>query len=58
MSGLKDRSGQRKQMLEAPRLYANRVRVYPMAVHGPMRQLKWAVLAACLAIYYLLPWLR
>ncbi len=39
-------------------LYANRVRVYPKAVHGPVRRLKWAILIACLALYYLLPWLR
>ncbi len=46
---------------EAPQtetLYANRVRVYPMAVHGRMRQIKWVVLGACLGVYYLLPWLR
>ena len=39
-------------------LYSSRVRVYPATVHGPMRQIKWAILIACLAIYYLLPWLR
>ncbi len=42
---------------DAP-LYANRVRVYPKAVQGPVRRFKWAVLIACLTIYYLLPWLR
>ncbi|HLY54581.1 MAG TPA: cytochrome c oxidase accessory protein CcoG [Stellaceae bacterium] len=40
------------------RLVADRVRVYPMAVHGPVRRFKWAVLIFCLGIYYLLPWLR
>jgi cytochrome c oxidase accessory protein FixG len=39
-------------------LYANRVRVYPKSVHGPVRRFKWAVLIVCLAVYYLLPWLR
>ena len=39
-------------------LYANRVRVYPKSVHGPVRRFKWAILIACLAVYYLLPWLR
>src|SRR3954447_21822276 len=39
-------------------LYANRVRVYPKTVHGPVRRFKWAVLIACLGVYYLLPWLR
>jgi cytochrome c oxidase accessory protein FixG len=39
-------------------LYANRVRVYPKTVHGPVRRVKWAILIACLTVYYLLPWLR
>ena len=39
-------------------LYANRVRVYPKTVHGPVRRFKWAILIFCLAVYYLLPWLR
>ena len=39
-------------------LYANRVRVYPKSVHGPVRNVKWAVLIVCLGVYYLLPWLR
>jgi cytochrome c oxidase accessory protein FixG len=39
-------------------LYADRVRVYPKSVRGPVRRFKWAILLACLAIYYLLPWLR
>jgi polyferredoxin len=39
-------------------LYANRVKVYPKTVHGPMRRIKWAVLIACLAVYYVLPWVR
>ena len=39
-------------------LYADRVRVYPQAVQGPVRRAKWAILIACLGLYYLLPWLR
>jgi cytochrome c oxidase accessory protein FixG len=39
-------------------LYANRLRVYPKDVHGPVRRFKWAVLVICLAVYYTLPWLR
>ena len=39
-------------------LYASRVRVYPSAVHGVMRRIKWAVLIACLVLYYALPWMR
>jgi cytochrome c oxidase accessory protein FixG len=39
-------------------LYAPRVKVYPRAVSGRWRRVKWAVLCALLAIYYLVPWLR
>ncbi len=39
-------------------LYAARVRVYPAAVHGRMRRIKWAVLVASLGLYYALPWVR
>ena len=39
-------------------LYAPRVRVYPRAVTGRWRRIKWAVLIALLGIYYLVPWLR
>ncbi|MFD2264992.1 cytochrome c oxidase accessory protein CcoG [Lacibacterium aquatile] len=38
--------------------YASRVQIYPKAVSGPFRRVKWAVLAFCLAVYYGLPWLR
>ncbi|WP_419896024.1 cytochrome c oxidase accessory protein CcoG [Roseomonas sp. USHLN139] len=43
---------------EGASLYAAHQKVYPKAVRGPVRRLKWVMLAACLAIYYLLPWLR
>jgi cytochrome c oxidase accessory protein FixG len=49
---------QQREAELAGHLYANRVRVYPKAVHGPVRRAKWAVLCLCLAIYYVLPWLR
>ncbi|NGM22296.1 cytochrome c oxidase accessory protein CcoG [Roseomonas stagni] len=39
-------------------LYADRQKVYPKAVKGPVRRAKWAVLILCLALYYLVPWLR
>lgn len=39
-------------------LYADRVRVYPQAVTGTVRRAKWAVLALCLGLYYLVPWIR
>ncbi len=39
-------------------LYGDRVRVYPRAVHGIARNFKWALLIFCLAVYYILPWVR
>jgi cytochrome c oxidase accessory protein FixG len=39
-------------------LYAKRRGVYPMAVDGFFRRLKWAIMAVTLAIYYVTPWLR
>ncbi len=39
-------------------LYADRVRVYPRAVHGIARNVKWAILILCLTVYYVTPWLR
>jgi cytochrome c oxidase accessory protein FixG len=39
-------------------LYVSRINVYPKAVSGTFRRLKWALLAAFLGVYYLLPWLR
>jgi len=46
------------ELAPPPKLYANRVRVYPKAVSGLLRRIKWAVLVVCLAVYYLLPWIR
>jgi cytochrome c oxidase accessory protein FixG len=53
-----DRQIQLQREEAGEHLFANRVRVYPKSVHGPVRRFKWGVLAFCLAIYYLLPWLR
>jgi cytochrome c oxidase accessory protein FixG len=53
-----DRQLQLLQEEAGEHLFANRVRVYPKSVHGPVRQFKWAVLVFCLGVYYLLPWLR
>jgi cytochrome c oxidase accessory protein FixG len=39
-------------------LYADHVRIYPKTVHGPVRKIKWAILVACLTVYYVLPWIR
>ncbi|HEX3402422.1 MAG TPA: cytochrome c oxidase accessory protein CcoG [Acetobacteraceae bacterium] len=53
-----DRQLQLQREEAGEHLYANRVRVYPKSVHGPVRRFKWAILIACLSLYYLLPWLR
>ena len=39
-------------------LYAERIRIYPKAVDGLFRRIKWAVLITLLGIYYLAPWIR
>ena len=39
-------------------LSADRVKVYPKAVSGTVRRAKWVILALCLGLYYLVPWLR
>jgi cytochrome c oxidase accessory protein FixG len=44
-------------IIEGP-LYAARKKVYPQAVHGRFRRIKWAILTVTLAIYYLTPFLR
>ncbi|MEM1343813.1 MAG: cytochrome c oxidase accessory protein CcoG [Pseudomonadota bacterium] len=42
----------------APSLYAAREPIFPKAVSGRFRRLKWAILVATLAVYYITPWLR
>ncbi len=42
----------------AKSLYAKRQPVYPKAVDGRFRRLKWLVMAITLTIYYVTPWLR
>lgn len=39
-------------------LYEKRKAVYPKAVDGFFRRLKWAIMVVTLAIYYITPWLR
>lgn len=39
-------------------LYARRQGVYPKAVDGFFRRLKWGIMAVTLAVYYVTPWLR
>ena len=41
-----------------PSLYEKRKGVYPKAVSGPFRRLKWIIMALCLAVYYITPWIR
>jgi hypothetical protein len=40
---------------ERPQPPSKRPSVYPKAVNGVIRQAKWAILAICLAIYYVVP---
>jgi cytochrome c oxidase accessory protein FixG len=39
-------------------LYAARRKIYPQAVSGTFRTVKWALMATCLAVYYGLPFVR
>jgi cytochrome c oxidase accessory protein FixG len=39
-------------------LYAARKKVYPRRVSGTFRRIKWALMAACLGVYYFLPFVR
>ncbi|MES2713679.1 MAG: cytochrome c oxidase accessory protein CcoG [Pseudomonadota bacterium] len=41
-----------------PPLYAAPPRIYPRAVKGRIRRVKWAVLIVLLGLYYVVPWLR
>jgi cytochrome c oxidase accessory protein FixG len=39
-------------------LYKPRTPIYPKLVHGRWRMVKWALLVATLAVYYVTPWIR
>ncbi|WP_340117593.1 cytochrome c oxidase accessory protein CcoG [Pelagibius sp. 7325] len=39
-------------------LYQKRIKIYPRLARGSFRRLKWIVMAATLAVYYVTPWLR
>src|SRR6476659_3886597 len=39
-------------------LYAARKKVYPQKVSGTFRRIKWGLMAFCLGVYYLLPFVR
>ncbi|HET9161801.1 MAG TPA: cytochrome c oxidase accessory protein CcoG [Caulobacteraceae bacterium] len=41
-----------------PKLYKRREPIYPKLAHGRWRNIKWAVLVATLAVYYVTPWIR
>jgi cytochrome c oxidase accessory protein FixG len=43
---------------DAAPLYAARKKVYPQSVSGTFRNIKWGLMAFCLAVYYLLPFVR
>lgn len=47
----------RREQRASP-LYAGRVKVYPKAVRGTFRTIKWAALIVLLGIYYITPWIR
>ncbi len=47
----------RKEQKESP-LYQGRVWVYPKAVSGTFRRVKWAALIVLLGLYWGLPWVR
>jgi cytochrome c oxidase accessory protein FixG len=46
-----------KELKKDP-LYASRIKIHPKDVKGTFRRIKWAVLIACLAVYYIVPWIR
>jgi cytochrome c oxidase accessory protein FixG len=39
-------------------LYAAHAKVYPQSVSGTFRNIKWGLMAFCLAVYYFLPFVR
>ncbi len=43
---------------EDRQLFASRQKVYPKLTRGYFRNVKWAVMALALGVYYLLPWIR
>lgn len=44
--------------VEREPLYAEHEKVFPKAVKGTFRRIKWAVMIVTLGIYYLVPWIR
>jgi cytochrome c oxidase accessory protein FixG len=57
--GLKDDTAVSLQQRKADvPLYLKRIKVYPRAISGQWRRVKWGALVLLLGIYYLVPWLR
>jgi len=54
MSSHADRTGQSKP----GSMYARRADIFPKAIDGFYRRLKWGVMAVTLAIYWITPWIR
>jgi cytochrome c oxidase accessory protein FixG len=44
--------------IETAPLYVARQEIYPQSVAGTFRNIKWALMAFCLGVYYLLPFVR
>ncbi|MGO9389647.1 cytochrome c oxidase accessory protein CcoG [Rhodoblastus sp.] len=49
---------EKPQAINAGALYAMDKKVYPQAVSGRFRRIKWAFMAVALGLYYLLPFVR
>ncbi|MGL4301145.1 MAG: cytochrome c oxidase accessory protein CcoG [Sphingomonas sp.] len=45
-------------LIDQQHFFEARRKVFPKAVHGPFRRLKWVIMAVTLTIYYVTPWLR
>ena len=46
------------ELIETEEFFQARRKVFPKAVHGSFRRLKWAIMVLTLAVYYVTPWLR
>ena len=49
-----------RQAAQPPKqeLFANRIKIYPRAIRGYWRRIKWWVVAVLLGLYYVAPWIR
>src|SRR6266699_2174262 len=46
------------QLVDDGPLYVAQKKVYPQSVSGTFRRIKWGLMAFCLGVYYLLPFIR